>query len=722
MNNPIPDPFFGTQPWTDDNKGGLSPMLPRIDRTWSAIRELFGATHPGATAPFGMTAAVPFAFYRRSYKEGFPSGYDGENFYGFGHFAQSGTGTMRWYYNYLLVSPEIVNTLCPTRRRIVSEQAAPGHYVCELDDGIRCQSTASSRCLVHSFQFPEGKSGFLVIDAAHHFESEDQGWTPRERFPEKARIDLIDAHSGSGYLLMDGHPLYFYLETDTDCEWELFANGKVQTGSQLEFNEHCDDFGFRLSGLGAGSILHLNIGFSFISEAKARANLQSEMPTPQSPDGTKDGCTKEWQLHMDRIQVEGGRERDRQIFANCLHKALIKPAHGPHDENPFWSGSDTFTDLATVWDMCSTQIPLLLMCFRDIGEELLKWFIAAYRHYGHFPAASLMKADPPQVFRKQASLLGNVILADGFNKGYTAVNWEEALEIMIHALETPRGKAYRDDIGLAPSVTHNLDFSYGYYCAHVVAKGLGRNALAADLLSQSRHWKAVVDSSDGLLREIPKEQRFATDDYPLQWFNFYEGNRWTYSFRVWNDMAGLIEHVGRERFLTNLDSFFGLDSGSGPAHFQGLNNEPDYCAPWAYYYAGCPSRAQQVVRTALLYKFSPGRSGLPGNDDSGALSSWFVWCAMGLFPIAGQDVFLISSPLFPTARLNLEGGSFTIHAEGAMPETAFVKAAILNGRELDRLYLHHDEIAKGGALKLILSDTPSDFGASNPPPSHPGSV
>ncbi len=174
---------------------------------------------------------------------------------------------------------------------------------------------------------------------------------------------------------------------------------------------------------------------------------------------------------------------------------------------------------------------------------------------------------------------------------------------------------------------------------------------------------------------------------------------------------------GKEAFISNLDWYFNFTPNETVYQFQGLNNEVDYATPFAYLYAGRPDRTQQVVRVAMEYRFNPGRGGLPGNDDSGAMSSWYVWNAIGLFPVVGQKVLLIGSPLFEEVTLHLSDGPFTINAINNSSQNIYVQSARLNGLALNRPFINIDELYNGGELVLEMGPEPSSWGSETPPPS-----
>lgn len=211
-------------------------------------------------------------------------------------------------------------------------------------------------------------------------------------------------------------------------------------------------------------------------------------------------------------------------------------------------------------------------------------------------------------------------------------------------------------------------------------------------------------------------------DYSYWDAPFYEGSGYIYGTHVPHDAQGLINKLGGdERFVAWLDAFFNNPPTRDPAFNNGLynhNNEPDFLAAFLYIHAGRPDRTQERVRRILATEYITGRGGLPGNDDSGAMSSWYVWSAVGLYPNAGQAFYYISCPLFQRSTINLSGGhTFVIEAMETSKTNLYVQSATLNGRALERAWLTHEEIARGGRLVLRIGSKPSVWGRSERPPS-----
>jgi putative alpha-1,2-mannosidase len=263
--------------------------------------------------------------------------------------------------------------------------------------------------------------------------------------------------------------------------------------------------------------------------------------------------------------------------------------------------------------------------------------------------------------------------------------------------------------------------AYAAFLTAQLAQDLGDQETCKRLTALTGYWRNVYDSETGLLSQ----------DSP-----YYEGTFWNYSFRLFHDMAGRINLLGSEEaFVDVLDRFFGFDQppcaqvvhrpygelmsqGFALGRFEGLNNEPDMEVPYAYVYAGRPDRTACIVREVMAKQYHTGRGGLPGNDDSGGTASWYVWSAIGLFPVAGQDLYLIGSPIFESVTLLLGETTFTVEACGNSDEAIYVQHATLNGEPLERAYLRYAELSAGGTLVLAMGAEPSAWGRVPRPPSY----
>ena len=294
---------------------------------------------------------------------------------------------------------------------------------------------------------------------------------------------------------------------------------------------------------------------------------------------------------------------------------------------------------------------------------------------------------------------------------------------MANDLRRTYGEEYLQR-GEAHPITHTLDIAFGYWCTAGVAEHVGDKALAKQFYELAERWMNAYDPSTGLLKDS----------------TFYEGTRHNYSFRILHDMESRIGLSGGEaRFVEQLDTFFGYGAepvrqpGLEPAaeellagyrlgRFEGLNNEPDMEVPWAYHWAGRPDRTAEIVHAAIHQQFGPGRGGLPGNDDSGGLSSWLVWASLGLFPIAGQNLVLLGPPAFERSTIAIADHTLVISADGFVEPSRssavqYVRSVTVDGVPLDRTWLHGEEFRQCRELRFLLGPEPSDWGRVTRPPS-----
>ena len=723
------DPFIGTDV-TD------LPAVEGIAASWWWPKPQIGNTHPGATSPFGMVSACAYSggyptgygMYRMSTEGVPPRMYDGLQASGFTHFQQSGTGAIRKYYNYFRVTPmvEPLDAL-DTQWSLQDEVAEPGYYSAMLGSGIRSELTVGPKSAVHRYTFPSHPDARLVVDFSLGGLATDHGRT----VPMRARLNTIAPGVAQGEIVVEGVPLAVHLECDaTRWRQALWYDRRLMAGgSRLEFDSirltTLRPFGLVLIGpTDSGEQVELRMGFSLRGVDQAEANLYEDCGSQtQCFDRRRVQTRTQWRDHLDGIAVEGGSSEQRTIFATSLYHSLIKPCFAP-DESPFWSTSRSFVfDIATMWDIYKTQLPLMTAIAPQRAVELVAALLSVREEEGNFPIGYRMARGADRFFR-QASALAHTFFADVCALDLPGIDWEYALVHLHDDLRRIYGEDFLEK-GLAHPVTHTLDLAYGYHCTAQVARHVGDDELAEHLDVLAARWRNAFDPETGLL--IDSE--------------FYEGGRWNYSFRLLHDMAVRVQLAGGdEAFVAMLDQFFGfcqppvkqlteppfdheLAAGYALNRFEGLNNEPDMEAPWAYHYAGRPDRTTEVVRAVLDSSFGIGRGGLPGNDDSGGLSSWYVWASLGLFPVAGQSLFLVNAPSFDRSRIRVSGGDFVVETTGRQPTEPgeppqYVQSVRLGGEPLERCWITSRELHRGGHLVVELGPTPSSWGRQ-PPPSGP---
>ncbi|GGN41283.1 putative alpha-1,2-mannosidase [Actinoplanes campanulatus] len=701
-----------------------------------------GNTHPGATSPFGMVSACAYSGayptgYGRYAKntEGVPEDMFGRmQASGFTHFQQSGTGAIRKYYNYVRVTP-MVQPLDDLGQSwaLEDERAEAGYYAANLATGIRSEITVGEKVAVHRYTFPDHHSARLVIDLSCGGLAIDLGRT----VPLRAQIESMGHGRAQGTVVMEGVPLSVYAEVDSPGWRQMlwYDRRLIPGGTRLDFDSirHTTlrPFGMLFMGAArAGQTIEVRLGFSLRGCDQARRNLERECGAGQSAFETVRARTRSrWRDHLGRVRVEGGTDARRTVMATALYHSLIKPCIA-EDESPNWPDPGPYAfDVCTMWDIYKTQIPLLSAIVPDRAGDVLESLIRVCEEEGNFPIGYRMARGADRFFR-QASALAHTALADVHALRRPGIDWSWALVHMVDDLRRLYGEDFWEH-GVVHPITHTLDLAYAHHCTAQVARALNDHRLADDLERRSRDWINAFDPATGLLRDS----------------EFYEGGKWNYSFRLLHDMAGRIRMAGGDTaFTAMLDRFFGygaepvkqpgrcpdpieMTAGYALNRFEGLNNEPDMEVPWAYHYAGRPDRTAEIVNAALTWQFGTGPGGLPGNDDSGGLSSWYVWASLGLFPVAGQNLFLVSAPAFDRASLQVEGGEFVIettgHRESSIsvdgidrdPPPQYVQSATLNGRPLHATHLNAADVHHGGRLHLRLGPEPSTWGQRIRPPS-----
>jgi putative alpha-1,2-mannosidase len=717
------DPFIGT---------GVTDLAPSdgLAASWWWPKPQVGNTHPGATYPHGMVSAC-------AYSGAYPTGYGRHRMStegvplrlhddfvasGFTHFQQSGTGAIRKYYNYFRVTPMLdpLDEL-DTTWRLHNESAEPGYYKATLDNGIVGELTVGPKSAVHRYTFPRHGDARVVVDLSMGGLAIEHGRT----VPMRAHLQTVAPGVAQGEVVVEGVPLAVHIECDTDAWRQLlwYDRRLMSGGSRLDFDAirptTLRPFGLMHRGpTESGQAVELRIGFSLRGVEQARQNLIDDCGEDRTSFERRRHETKAaWHHELNAIRVEGGESTQQQVFATAHYHSLIKPCFA-RDESPFWPTGGPFVfDIATMWDIYKTQLPLLLTTRPERAVELVNALLLVAEEEGNLPIGYRMARGSDRFFR-QASALAHTLFADVAALGLPGVDWEWALLHMHTDLRRAYGEDYLED-GVAHPISHTLDLAYGYHCTAQVARHVGDAKLADQLDGLAQHWRNAFDPATGLLIDS----------------TFYEGGRWNYSFRLLHDMAARIELAGgNQAFVDLLDRFFGYDQppvkqlgeppfeqalaeGYALNRFEGLNNEPDMEAPWAYHYAGRPDRTAEVVHAAIHNQFGPGRGGLPGNDDSGGLSSWYLWASLGLFPVAGQNTFLISAPAFVFGRITTGDSEMVIETNGfTTPDPdrppQYVQSVKLDGRPLERAWMSGNELHQSKHLLIELGDEPSGWGTS----------
>ena len=707
-----------------------------------------GNTVPGAAVPFGFANPSPDTALSGGAQGFNTSGYDsGQPIIGFSQTHVSGTGGNSKYGNFR-ITPQVgeinIQDLASPKQ---DENAAPGYYAVTLTKPkVKAELTTTRLVAVHRYTFPASPEAHLLIDVSSVI-SAGGGDGQQEPVACNARIVSPNRVEGTGHFTGGWNPSPYTLHFSAEFSEPFRAYGTWSGGSLLPNaasveGERRSVGAYVTFGATSRRQVEVKIGISFISPEKARESVRRETGGAGF-DEIRRRAAASWEQALSRIRVEGGTPDERQIFYTALYRSHYMP-HDLSGENVWWQSSEPhYEDYYCLWDTFRTLHPLLTLIQPGRQRDMVRSLIDTYRHTGWMPDARVAGANG----LTQGGSNSDVLVADAVVKGLKGIDYETAYEAMVKNAEvdSPRplyeGREVREykrrgymRMRHERSASRTLEYAYNDFCLAQVAKALGKAADHRKYLARSNNWMNLWDAETKTIRPRDPDGRwmepydrlkvYSLDSPRFTWWGapYYEGSGYQYSTYVPHDAQGLINRLGGdEQFVRWLDEFFDNGREGEPSFNPGLytqGNEPDILAPFLYIHAGRPDKTQAQVRRLMLREYRTGRAGLPGNDDAGTMSSWYVWNALGLYPNAGQDFYYIGSPVFTRAAVDLGGGRvFTVEAQNSSAKNMYVRAARLNGKPLERAWLRHAEISRGGVLKLQMSDKPSAWGSARRPPS-----
>jgi predicted alpha-1,2-mannosidase len=696
-----------------------------------------GNTIPGPSLPFGMIKPGPDVGANGANSGWEPTG----EINGFSQTHVSGTGGGPKYGN-ILVQP----TIGPSAAKGYgsargNEQGAIGYYRVSLQRyGIDAEITTSSRAAIYRFTYPASRKANILFDAGHCLSRINAG---EGQFITASQVTVISATEVSGSSSVKGgwnlqtkpYTVYFYAVSDTPAtEWGTWRDGHIHPGTKTESPEAGGRTGAWLSfATRQGQQVRLKVGISFVSVAQAKRNV-GEIPNFDF-DRVRAAAVSAWDKALGVVELKGATDEQERMFYTALYHSMLMPVDRT-GENPLWKSSEPYyDDFYAIWDTFRTSGPLLALLAPQREADIVRALVDIYRHEGWLPDARSGNFTG----RTQGGSNAEMLLGDAYVKHLPGIDWNEAYQAMRKDAEVSppdpmrEGRGGLDDWKKLGYVTiegtdrpgsKQMEYAADDFEIAQVARGLGKQADYRKYLKRSGNWKNLWDSDfeaggvKGFIRPRHRDGSWEKDFTAIKegsWNgdSFYEGNSWTYSLFVPQDVTGLIEKCGgNQLFIHRLDAFFDV-----PGRYE-VGNEPGFLAPYLYIWAGRQDKTAERVREIIAKNFHTGRKGLPGNDDSGAMSSWYAFGAMGIFPNAGQDVYLIGSPAIAETTLHLANGkAFTIEAKNVSAKNKYVVAATLNGKALDRAWLRNSDILAGGRLVLSMAAKPGTWPTGEAPPS-----
>lgn len=663
---------------------------------WHFIKGLAGNTHPGACLPFGKYSCCA---YSGGYSAGYginrlncggtvPKLYSKMPFIGFSHFHHSGTGAIGLYYNYAVTSPEYGGfesfESAFSEKRILAEHGEPGYYSVRTD-GIMAEATVSGRTVIHRYTFCDARrlkeSGAkLSINFAHdglYHDKDNLLW--RET---SGSVRIISDNEAEAEVMLEGVRVYFRVVLSSSSGAALFSGDKTMYGSEYEFvgSDKCGVV-FEI----AEETVELHMSVSFVS----RSHAEKLLCDCESFECARESAHLKWRDALSRIEIETDDSREREIFYSNLYQSLIKPCDlsGESFIDGFESSDGAFvTDIATMWDIYKTELPLLFTLYGGISRKILSSIKNTALALGYYPHCLLLSSNT-HIESKQARMLTEFSICDAYYRGID-VDYDTLLDCAVKDagrftdfFGVSHGESKNGELEYA---SHILDMAEASRALSVMAEKLGKKE-AAEYFGQYAPRYTEAFGEDGMMRENSM---------------YYEGNRYNYSFRPMYDMNGRIALCGEEKFREECLRFFGFTHKSDfSSRFEGFNNETDMESPYVMLFSGQERELCEVISGGLDCMYTTGRGGIPGNNDSGGLSSCYIWNALGVFPMTGFDKMLISMPRFRKAVLHLHNGkTFTVVRDGAGEYTEDIR---LNGRSISRLGLSVSEMMRGGELRFI---------------------
>lgn len=693
-----------------------------------------GHVFPGVCAPFGLVKLGPDCG-NKDWNAGWnPDG----NVHGFSHTHVSGTGGGCKYGNVLMLPLTGDIHLADYSSPRANEQVALGEYKVELTRyRTAARLTALDKVGFHEYTFPANGDSKILFDLGSCLAL--QMCETQQLVGSEVRV--LSNTSLEGYTRVRGgwnegeaYTVYFYAESDTPAaSFGTWKGDRLMPGidSQFDSGEKTGAyFSYRTS---EGQKIRVRVGISFISCGKARENL-SQVDSWDF-DRIRAQLVEEWNEILNKVEVDGDEE-DKVKFYTALYHCYLQPTDKT-GENPKWiSAEPNFDDYYAIWDTFRATHPLFTLLTPSVQTAMVRSLIDIYRYEGYMPDGRSGNDNG----RVQGGSNSDVVIADALVKGLEGIDYEAGLQAMLKNAEVPPGGNEQKEgrgglpdynaLGYVSSayercLTRTFEYSNCDFAIATVAERLGKKDIAQKYYRKASNWQNIWNDRitalghSGFAWPRERDGRF----WPADQYNVFTGGGWsspTYetfsfelSFYVPHDMKELIHKCGgEEKFVQRLDTFF-TDKRNDQRWFLGLfqiANEPGFLVPSLYNYANRQDKTAAIVRHILEHRYKTTRDGIPGNDDSGSMSAWYVFHSLGFYPNAGQDVYLISSPVFRSATVHLENGkTLRVVAKKNSDKNIYVQSVTLNGQKLTRNWFRHADISQGGTLEFVMGSKPSDW-------------
>ncbi len=691
-----------------------------------------GNTYPGAQAPFGMVQLSP--------DNGLPgwdriSGYfyPDSTIAGFSHTHLSGTGAGDLYdISFMPVTLPYKEAEAPlgihSKFSHDDESATAGYYRVLLKDyNIHVELTATERCGIQRYTFPEARAAiFLNLKKAMNWD-----------FTNDTQVEIVDSVTIQGYRFSDGwaRDQHIYFRTRFS---KPFTSVQIDTTAIIKDGDHIGTatiarFDFDTQ---KDEQIIVSTAISGVSTEGAAKNLLAEVPDDNF-DKYRNLTRDNWNRQLSKIEIVSNNTDDKVNFYTALYHSMIAPTiysdvdgtyYGPDKKThktDGWVNYSTFS----LWDTFRAAHPLFTYTEPERANDMVKSFIAFYEQNKRLPVWNFYGSETDMMIGYHAV----PVIVDAYLKGITDVDPEKALEACIATanIDNYRGIGMYKKLGYVPyniadsynaenwSLSKTLEYAYDDYCIAKMAEKMGKKEIADEFYKRSLNYKNLYNPATSFMQ--PKDDKgnfiknFSPDEYTP---HICESNGWQYFWSVQQDIDGLIALTGgKERFAQKLDSMFTYHPSADdelPIFSTGMigqyahGNEPSHHVIYLYNAVEQPWKTQQYAAKVMheLYQNSP--AGVCGNEDCGQMSAWYVFSAMGFYPVDPvSGKYEIGTPLFPEMQMHLSNGNtFTVLAPTVSKENIYIQAVKFDGKPYSKSYITHEQIMEGATLEFEMGNTP----------------
>ena len=716
------------------------PTQTSIDYTQSVNpfigTDFTGNTYPGAQAPFGMVQLSP--------DNGLPgwdriSGYfyPDSTIAGFSHTHLSGTGAGDLY-DLIFMPVTLPYKENPQGGLGIyslfshnDEEASAGYYRVKLQDyNINVELTATPRCGVQRYTFPKAES-MVVLNL-----KKAMNWD----FTMDSKIEVVDSCNIRGYRFSEGwargQKVYFATRFSRPFKKMEITDADIKLRGEQVGTSNIARFYFDTE---EGDQVVVTTAISGVSMEGAQNNLRTEAPHNDF-DKYLAEAKDAWNKQLSTIEVVGGNADDRVNFYTALYHSMIAPTiysdvdgkyYGPdkqvHQANG-WTNYSTFS----LWDTFRAAHPLFTYTEPARVNDMVKSFIAFFEQNGRLPVWNFWGSETDMMIGYHSV----PVIVDAYLKGIGDFDAEKALEACIATanIDEYRGIGSYKKNGYIPynvtdkynsenwSLSRTLEYAFDDFCIAEMAKKMGKTELANEFYKRSQNYRNVYNPATNFMQPIDDkgvfQPNFNPDEYTA---HICESNAWHYFWSVQHDIKGLIAlSGGQDKFAAKLDSMFTyIPAGNEelPIFSTGMigqyahGNEPSHHVIYLYNKVRQPWKAQKYAAEVMHKLYFNAPAGLCGNEDCGQMSAWYVFSAMGFYPVnpvSGE--YEIGTPLFPEMRLNLKNGkTFTVLAPNVSRENIYIQSVKVNGKPYDKSYVTHQQIMDGATVEFVMGNQPGEI-------------